>query len=407
MAEANEPVESAKINIGRRLGRILIAAVWAATLLLAGALMLEGYLKLKSDRRRSHQAVAPTPVYTRLFDAYKPFAVQHINPFYLFFFPFDTGRRLAMNNDVCSVDADGFRGDGPSRANGRKLAFVLGGSAAFGHFSTSDTTTIPGQLNRLQDEYLFVNAGVPSWNSYQELGRLANQILDHSPDLVIVYDGGNDAALAYDYWQMGLDYPAGTPESFEKLYALVGDIRGARPRLPRKPLYERFFPRLTTSVRFRVFGERPSPTPKLASRATVTPPSNVIQASARRYLANLRHMQAMTQASGGRFIAVLQPFGNLHDSAPQHRKSHPITPFLRGFRDQVFSTPTGLREHLDFSTLLNSLGVRAVWRGRPDHPDLDDDVIFIDGLHLSDRGNQYVAARIVEYLQQTTGADGP
>jgi lysophospholipase L1-like esterase len=388
---------------GRRFGQALISALWAATVLLIAAMLLEGFLKLRWDHRSNRAAVDSTPVYTRVAKAYEPFAVQHINPFYLFFFPFDADRRRAINNATCSVDADGFRGDGPGSANGRRLAFVLGGSAAFGHYSTSDATTIPGCLNRLQSEFLFVNAGVPSWNSCQELGRLANQILDYSPDLVVVYDGGNDAAIAYDYWRMGLDYPAGTPESFDKLYALVGDIRGDRLNLPRKPLRERFFPRLTRSIRFHVFHERPDRAFKPASRAAAGLPDSVIQAAAQRYVTNLKLMQAITQASGGRFIAIFQPIGNLHDSAPKHRQSNPATPFFGKFRGRVFSTPTTLGEHLDYSTLFNSLGGGVVWLGQAGHPDLDDDVIFIDGFHLSDRGNQLVAARILEYLHHVAG----
>ena len=77
-----------------------------------------------------------------------------------------------------------------------------------------------------------MNAAVPSWNSLQEFYRLACQILDYEPDLVITYDGSNDATLAYHYWQEGLDYPAGTPDSFDQLHALVDDIRGV-PRTPR------------------------------------------------------------------------------------------------------------------------------------------------------------------------------
>jgi hypothetical protein len=73
----------------------------------------------------------------------------------------------------------------------------------------------------------------------------------------------------------------------------------------------------------------------------------------------------------------------------------------------VFSGPTGIREHLDYSTLLDSLGAEAIWRGGAAHPDIDEDVIFIDGLHLSDPGNRYVAARIVEHLKEATGANSP
>src|SRR5262245_12182136 len=66
------------------------------------------------------------PIARTLEDAYRPFAVQHLHPQYLFFFPLDPAERVAISNEVCSIDADGFRGEGPSHANGRRLAFIVG-----------------------------------------------------------------------------------------------------------------------------------------------------------------------------------------------------------------------------------------------------------------------------------------
>ena len=226
---------------GQFAGKVLIIASWSILVLLAGALSLEGLLKLRWEWRQHKQQKAPSE-YTRLFNAYYPFTVQHINPFYLFYFPFDAKSRSSLNNNVCSIDKDGFRGADFTKAKGRKLAFLLGGSAAFGHFSSSDNTTITGYLNDIQNRYYFVNAGVPSWNSFQELTRLSQQILGFSPALVVAYDGLNDAALMVDYWTKCLDYPAGTPESFDALAALVEDIRGKKLSKVSKPFYERFFP---------------------------------------------------------------------------------------------------------------------------------------------------------------------
>ena len=388
-------------SLSRRLGQALVILLWGVAILLIGATLLEGFLKLRWDRQSHHKVSSDKTVYSRIARAYWPFAVQHINPFYLFYFPFDSARREAMNNSTCSIDSDGFRGAGPGEAGGRKLAFLLGGSAAFGHFSTSNSTTITGFLNQMQNEFLFVNAGVPSWNSYQELCRLANQILDFSPNLVVVYDGGNDAGLAFDYWRRGLGYPVGTPESFDELYALVGDIRGDLLYRPRDPLYERFFPRLTASIRFHLLGGRTKPRSPPLMEAKSVPPDSLTEASVERYVKNLTHMQSMTEATGARFIAIFQSLGDLHSSAPAKRQSAPYTQYERSFRDKAFSMPSALEEHLDFSTVFEEYQGATPWRGEPGHPDLDDQVIFVDGLHLSDRGNRFVAEKIRAYLNDT------
>ena len=136
----------------------------------------------------------PIPRYRELEAAYQPFTIQHLHPSFLFWFPLDPAERSALNNKVSSLSSDGFRGPGPMDKGTRQLAFILGGSAAFGHFATGNETTITGYLNALQDQYLFVNAGVPSWISSQELVRLALELVAHKPALVIAYDGFNDAA---------------------------------------------------------------------------------------------------------------------------------------------------------------------------------------------------------------------
>jgi hypothetical protein len=159
----------------------------------------------------------------------------------------DPAERRALNNRVTTLSVEGFRGPSPAEKGPRKVAFILGGSAAFGHFATRDETTISGYLNALQDQYLFVNAGVPSWVSSQELERLALELVAYQPALVIAYDGFNDAATGADYAARGITMPPGAPESFDELSNLVDDIRGTR-RATRVRLHRRLFPHLMNQV---------------------------------------------------------------------------------------------------------------------------------------------------------------
>lgn len=401
------PQKTSVRSIARSMARVLVGLAWTVLIVVATSAALEGYLAFKwgylKPRRRAflkQHAVSTQPKFKRIEKAYYPFAVQHINPYYLFFFPFDQAERASINNDVCSIGPEGFRGPGPEAAGDRKLAFVLGGSTVFGHYASSDSTTIPGYLNSLQSEYFFVNAGVPSWNSLQELYRLAFQVLDYHPDLVIAYDGGNDIALTCMYWKKGLNYPAGTPESFDKLYALVGDIRGHRKSESVRPLFGRLFPRLSKAV-----GARLRHQPETRQKTSLAGlPDALIRATTDRYLSNLEHMQAMTQASGARFISVFHPIGRLHANVPANLRSDPAAPakYTRMFRDQVFSTPTTLVEHLDYSTFFEKLGGTLPWLDQPGYPDLSPDVVFIDGFHLNDIGNRMVAEGILEYLHSSS-----
>jgi hypothetical protein len=130
------------------------------------------------------------------------------------------------------------------------LAFLLGGSAAFGQYASSDAATITGYLNRIQDKYFFVNAGVPGWNSTQEMFRLAFQILDYRPALVMTYDGANDATVLGTQYSKGLTtYPIGTPNDFEDLAALVDHTQAQSRKNAVVRAQEYLLPEVTKFIR--------------------------------------------------------------------------------------------------------------------------------------------------------------
>lgn len=93
----------------------------------------------------------------------------------------------------------GYRGaafDVPKPDNTFRV-FALGGSTTYGTGITT-SEAYPAQLQRtLRDEYGYaevevVNAGVESYASFDSLANLTYHILDHEPDLLIIYHGIND-----------------------------------------------------------------------------------------------------------------------------------------------------------------------------------------------------------------------
>jgi len=310
----------------------------------------------------------------RLELAYTPFSLKHFHPHYFFFFPLQADARLALGNDVCSLDRDGFREPGPGHAAGKPLAFLLGGSAAFGDYASSNATTITSFLNAAQDDYFFVNAGVPSWNSTQELYRVAMQIIDLKPALVIAYDGANDAVLAAEQVTGDATVPAGSFEGFEQVRAIVDD--GAGPSLP-----ERLFPELMHRFWKYTAVEQPEAPASAAA----------IEAGARRYVLNHHRMAELSRAAGARFISVFQPVASLHARTPiaaDDRDSR-IVEFHRHL--QAAQWPG---EFVDlaafFDTELETVPIAD--------SDLADNDIFVDEVHLSDRGNAMVARRLLQAL---------
>jgi len=317
--------------------------------------------------------------------AYAAFSAKHLHPHYLFFFPLRPADRLAMATATGSLDADGFREPGPAHANGRKLAFVLGGSAAFGYYASSNATTITSYMNALQSEYFFVNAGVPSWISTQELYRLAMDIAARRPALVISYGGANDAASAdMAHPATGLAYPAGTPESFDDLEVMAESAsRGLRltPAALLPELMHRW-----DKYRTAWFGEEVAPAADPAR----------FDAAADRYLANLEQMAALTRSAGGRFVAVFQPVAGLHTQVPATPSR--LVEARAGFHERVMTTPRTSFELHDLSAVFDPYFAAVPVARDPAGEVLSPDSVFFDSVHLQDRGNEIVAAHLLRLI---------
>ncbi len=367
-------------------GRTMIVLIWLLAGVVTSAAGLELTLKARSEWQRLHTL---TPVRDALEHAYTPFSVMHLHPQYFFFFPRDPRERVAISNDSCSIDADGFRGPGPARAGGRQSAFLLGGSAAFGLIASSDATTITGYLNRLQDKYFFVNAGVPSWNSTQEMFRLAFQILDYRPALIVTYDGFNDAQSIDVDGRTVSDFSMeiGIPEDFGTLAALI-DRRESEPaRRAVAFLATYLFPELKAHFDGRFRREaRDGPDPLSES---------ALQAGVARYLSNLTRMNDLATAGGARFIAIFQPVAQLH----RHLGPGPPIerfPVIERFHRAVMARlPHDLEFH-DFGDVLDQHYAAIPIM----NPDITDETVFVDDVHLYDPGNEVVARHLAALIRR-------
>ena len=368
------------------VGRAVLVLIWLFAGVVAGATGLELALTLKGRWNASHDAMSRFHALER---AYRSCDVLQLHPQYLFFFPRDPRERVALSNSVCSLDADGFRGPGPSHARGRRLAFLLGGSAAFGAMASSDATTITGYLNRLQDEYFFVNAGVPSWNSTQEMFRLAFQLVDYHPALVVAYDGANDAELIDVLGRQMPEYAAGMPEDFDRLSDLVDKAAGMQsPKRALVSLFTRLFPELTDRLNDSFYR---------AARDTDRSrplPEEVLQRGVARYLSNLTRMRDLTTAQGARFVAVFQPMAQLHRHFGPEAAFFSFLTIERFHRAAVKQIPADLDFH-DLGNVFDQYysAIPVV------NPDITDQTVFTDRVHLYDPGNEIVARHLAQLIQ--------
>lgn len=325
--------------------------------------------------------------------SYAAFSTQYLHPLYFFStIPLDPEKLEDMNNPVCSVDHSGFRGGGPKNAGGRKLAFLLGGSGAFSYGCSSNDATITGQLNVMQETYYFVNAGVPGWNTTQEFSRLAYELIDLSPSLVVAYDGFNDAS--HHLQCLGTSMPFGTLDNFGMLADRIEDIRH-KPflQLNTRELRFRLLPRTIEYLDRKFSRHATTDTSPLVHHVLTSEERTHAALTARGYLSMIRLMQDLCTQRGCRFMAVWQPSFFLHD--------HVSTEGLRAMKYQ---------KNARFAAFLKEVRSSAVASLSPkiyDFGDLFDPYfalvapgeVFVDYVHLNDRGNQIVAAELIKLLE--------
>lgn len=358
---------------------VVVLLLWAATAIIGGAVTLEFLFRLRAASGLAVMGGAATPRFDRIYEAYKPFFVEQLHPHYVFFFGLTGAERLAMGNAVCSLDRQGFREPGPAHAKGRRLAFVLGGSVAFGLYASSNEQTITSHLNRMQSDYFFVNAGVPGFNSTQEQLRLLLEILDHKPALIMTFDGWNDITLGKESTWMERDLPPGTPEGFPVLEEMV---RTAQTPW-RLPTIGVLFPELNARVE-KYFGA--------SNEAPALMPDAQVQAAAAHYNANQARMAELSSLAGARFVSVFQPVASLHRSVPREFAGEDSA--VTRFHQQVLAGRPGTFESHDLGAMFDRhFSATPVMNG-----DLEDATIFIDGGHLHDTGNALVARELLEFI---------
>ena len=101
-----------------------------------------------------------------------------------------------------NINSHGFRGPEITQEKPSDMTriFILGGSTTFGTV-TSDSATIPAFLQEKIDSTMIdhriqvINAGILGFDSADEIRLLKNYVEKFDPDIVMVYDGINNASV--------------------------------------------------------------------------------------------------------------------------------------------------------------------------------------------------------------------
>lgn len=368
--------------------RLIRAGVWLLAVALAGLVLTETWLRWEPDPGETDAALRARS------EAYDHANHLEPHPFYEPFLPIDPVRRAALSSAVVQFSPDGFRGPSPSERGTRELAFLLGGSAAFGEGASDDAHTITGFLNATQSRYFFVNAGVIGWRSTSELMRLELELLAYRPSLIVAFDGWNDADVGWAYRGYAQDVGMPLTEPLEAHRAFSAGRRWPAWRIGPWSIWGAVVPRIEETLTNR-YSDRlglPPFSPDADARLAI---------QVRRYLDNLTVMHDLLRARRVAFLSVFQP------AAPLHARLDP--------RSDVWRMPTIEPMHarvvtaekayawLDLGTVFDDMFDVL----RVPGPQRDDTCAFWDPVHLCDRGNQIVAERIAARVAALDAAGWP
>jgi hypothetical protein len=217
------------------------------------------------------------------------------------------------------TNEDGFRTPTPhytlpkEKPPGQLRIAFLGGSLV--QLASTFESTLPGSLRTLlRSQYAgrdieVINAGVQSYVSRQSVAQLLFAVVDYHPDIVILYDGGNDLGMPFAY-----DSRANFPYNFQTMQEAWDLYRAERQQplwrlaLERSSLYRLARARMHHDQRMTL-----ADAPFAGTNAL--PPSRIIsdrtyvREHVTDYLSNWRKLIELSAAYHYKPICVLSPAG--------------------------------------------------------------------------------------------------
>ncbi len=250
------------------------------------------------------------------------------------------------------------------KTSGDRKVYFFGGSTMFG-LGAPDSHTLPS---------LFAAAtGMPSEN-HGEIGYTSHQGLvlllqllqsGHRPALVIFYDGVNDVAIKCE---QGM-----TPESHGEEREIRALLRGSDS----PGSFSHYFkPVIRLAERINVQISKAL----LISKYDCDTDAKKAEAIAENLIRDWQFAKLLTESFGGKFIGILQPVSYLSKTRLDHLKLPP------GLDRQYQTVYPLIREKIARSSEFHDL-VAAL--------DVDEN-IYTDFNHITPKGNEIVARKIVE-----------
>jgi len=310
-------------------------------------------------------------------DRYVPFLIWGEKPFHGEYINIDESFMGSLRRTVNSL--------GPACDQApRKVIWMFGGSTVFG-WGVPDTETIPSNLSRELNSagsgcFVILNAGAEGYVTNQELLLLVEALkTGQRPDMVIFYDGVNDADAAT---------APGTPAPHLDFDRLKARIEGSlESKLDFLESSNSLGLARIIGGRFKRNASFAPPPAELAARAAATLDN---------YEANLRVVKSLGQAYNFQAFCFWQP--SLASG------SKPLVPFEQQLVGHILDTgPFKIERAVNDEAARRSLrNADFVFLGQI-FDSVEEPLYFDYFMHLGPRGNQIVAHAIAKWVAGRAG----
>jgi hypothetical protein len=368
--------------------------------LLAGLIAAEVYLAYRGAPR------AALPFYNRLY----PYVMFRPYESYIY----ETRETSAMSHGKNRVfvytNEDGFRVRSPGyklpkdKPAGQLRIAMLGASQV--ELASTFDTTLPGSLETLlRHQYPgrdieVIDAGIQSCVSRQSIVELEVTVVDYHPDVVILYDGGNDLGLPLTYESRpNFPYNFQTMEEAWDLYRVEHREPLWRIALGRSYLYRAIHARLEGKKNLVPTADDPYAGTNAMSADRIATDHDYVAGHVAAYLSNWRKLVELSRAYGYRPVCVLIPSSAGLDA------SYAVPKMMQWFH---LDRGTALQWVRAFGVLYGEAGTQ-IERLRADYPqatflNLSQDLTppekyFWDLAHIYDEANMIVAGRIYQQIR--------
>ncbi|MBT1702582.1 hypothetical protein [Chryseosolibacter indicus] len=359
----------------RLLKFILINIITFTVLLLiinwaCGLYLKKGNTQASRDALPNYQA---DPDYAKqIFKDYN--SVKHI------YEPFVGWKCLPYHGKTLTISKEGERVHTPTDTTSRaKVVHFFGGSTMWGEGS-DDQHTIPALFNQSNPQYLVYNHGQLAYNTRQEVDALITLYSKNKhADLVIFYDGVNDAAFLCPKEITQLPAHRLVPMYRDKIY--VG-----KSAVVKELLIDIFLDNILKVIHKFTY----KPTADNSLYDCVSDPAKA-EEIAEIMMKNWELAHEIITQRGGKFIAILQPAA-----------------FVGAPRTDHLKLDEALGEN--FRSVYTNIKRKIAERKHPWIFDMTDkfdgdELIYIDFCHVSSNGNEIIAREISSVVNNINGQE--